>query len=167
MKVMEYSIVQLTEKDWPQVSDIYLKGISTKTATFETECPDWYKWKMNRDLKTCIVAKVDQIIIGWASVSKISSRCAYVGVGETSVYVHPNYIGNNVGFRLLKELVGLSEENNYWTLQANIFAENISSIKIHEKNGFRIVGIREKIGQVNGIWKDNILMERRSGKIGR
>jgi L-amino acid N-acyltransferase YncA len=147
---------------WPKVSKIYKEGILTGMATFEKEIPSWEDWDSNH-LKVCrIIASVNGDIVGWAALSPVSSRCVYGGVGEVSVYVGQEFRGNRIGEKLLIKLISESEKNGLWTIQSGIFPENITSIKLHEKVGFRRIGYREKIGELNGIWKDNILLERRS-----
>ncbi|PAM96505.1 N-acetyltransferase [Flavobacterium sp. IR1] len=155
-------IRKLTPKDWQQVKLIYQKGIDTGNATFQTSTPAWEDWD-NSHLASCrIVIENDDQIIGWAALTPVSSRCVYAGVAEVSVYVDPAHSGKGIGLTLLNELVHLSEEEGIWTLQAGIFTENTASLRIHEKAGFRILGIREKIGKQNGIWRDTVLLERRS-----
>ncbi len=155
-------IRKLLDTDWPQVSLIYQKGINTGNATFQTSAPSWEDWNQSH-LATCrIVTESNGEIIGWAALTPVSSRCVYAGVAEVSVYVDPEHSGKGIGLKLLKELVHLSEAEGIWTLQAGIFPENIASLRIHEKAGFRTLGIREKIGKQNGIWRDTVLLERRS-----
>ncbi|KRB60002.1 phosphinothricin acetyltransferase [Flavobacterium sp. Root186] len=155
-------IRKLTPEDWQQVELIYQKGIDTGNATFQTSTPSWEYWD-NSHLKSCrIVVENDRHIIGWAALTPVSSRCVYAGVGEVSVYVDPAHSGKGIGLILLNELVKQSEAEGIWTLQAGIFPENTASLRIHEKAGFRILGIREKIGKQNGIWRDTALLERRS-----
>jgi phosphinothricin acetyltransferase len=155
-------IVQMTASDWPQVKAIYDSGIATGNATFQTSAPGWEEWD-NAHVKTCrLVAVENSQVIGWAALTAVSSRCVYAGVGEVSVYIHPDARGKNVGTQLLQALITASEANGFWTLQAGIFPENAVSVKIHEKCGFRLVGRREKIGQMNGLWRDTLLLERRS-----
>lgn len=156
------TIEKLLPEHWPKVSKIYKEGILTGMATFEKEIPSWKVWNSNH-LKTCrLIASVKEEIAGWAALSPVSSRCVYGGVGEVSVYVSGKFRGNQIGEKLLKKLIVESERNGLWTIQSGIFPENITSIKLHEKVGFRKIGYREKIGELNGIWKDNILFERRS-----
>ena len=155
-------IRKLLNADWPQVSLIYQKGIKTGNATFQTTAPAWEDWNASHLAACRIVAQSNGEIIGWAALTPVSSRCVYAGVAEVSVYVDPEHSGKGIGLILLEELVHLSEAEGIWTLQAGIFPENIASLRIHEKAGFRILGIREKIGKQNGIWRDTVLLERRS-----
>jgi L-amino acid N-acyltransferase YncA len=152
--------------DWQMVKIIYEEGIATGNATFQQSAPDWEEWN-NSHLQCCrIVAKENTALMGWATLTQVSGRCVYAGVAEVSVYVSANARGQGLGKQLQEKMVEESEANNIWTLQSGIFPENIASIKIHEACGFRIPGRREKIGQMNGIWRDTILMERRRKKIG-
>lgn len=159
------SIVQINNmhpNDWTSVAEIYKEGIATGLATFEKEIPLWEKWNENH-IKSCrLVAVYNNEIVGWAALSAVSSRCVYGGVAEVSVYVAKKSRGKKVGEKLLLALISESEKNGFWTLQSGIFSENIVSINLHKKAGFRMIGYREKIGQLNGEWKDNVLMERRS-----
>ena len=154
------------EKDWEKVCEIYTQGIETKNATFQVKAPNWQDWN-NSHLNTCrIIAELSGEIVGWSALSPISSRCVYGGVAEVSVYVSNEYSGQKVGTKLLEKLIEESEKNGIWTLQAGIFPENEASLKIHTNLGFRTVGYREKVGKMNGIWRDTILLERRSTKVG-
>ena len=159
-------IRSLTETDWPAVRTIYQLGIDTGDATYETRAPETEALKVKFLPHSQLVAEENGEIIGWAMLSAVSSRCVYGGVAETSVYVHPAYHGRGVGNALLAELVSMSERQGYWTLQSQIFPENKASIALHERQGFRKVGIREKLGQRNGVWRDVILLERRSAVVG-
>jgi len=151
---------------WPAVSDIYRQGIETGMATFETEVPDWDSWDESHLEHSRLVARDGEEILGWAALSPVSDRCVYGGVAEVSVYVAAEARGRGIGTKLLEALAHASEENGIWTLQAGIFAENKSSIRIHERCGFRLIGRRERLGQLNGEWKDVMLLERRSDKVG-
>jgi len=152
----------LSTEDWPIVSLIYLEGIKTGNATFERAVPSWDDWDKSH-LKDCrIVVENGGQLLGWAALSPVSGRCIYQGVAEVSVYVGQSYRGKGLGQKLLEYLVKESEEKGVWTLQAGIFPENQASIAIHEKCGFRIVGVREKIGKMDENWRDVVLMERRS-----
>ncbi|MFC5624059.1 GNAT family N-acetyltransferase [Algoriphagus winogradskyi] len=156
----------MTADDWTNVAEIYRQGIETGNATFQQEIPTWDEWN-NGHIKSCrIVAEIDNEIVGWAALSAVSGRCVYAGVAEVSVYVANKYRGQKIGTKLLEKLITESENEKLWTLQASIFPENIASLKIHEEHGFRKIGHREKIGKMNGIWRDTVLLERRSRIIG-
>ena len=156
----------ITYSDCSAVSRIYKEGIATGMATFEKEVPSWEDWDANH-LKSCrIIARNEEEVVGWAALSPVSSRCVYGGVAEVSIYVAATARGKGVGKILMNRLIYESESEGFWTLQAGIFPENKNSIRLHEKSGFRIIGYRERIGQLDGVWKDNVLLERRSSKIG-
>jgi phosphinothricin acetyltransferase len=160
------TIRPMTDSDWPAVSEIYGDGIATGYATFETELPSFETWDQNH-LRSCrLVAERAEMVAGWAALSPVSGRCVYGGVGEVSVYVGSKFHGMGIGKLLLKHLIMESEKNGLWTVQSGIFPENRASIKIHEKLGFRKIGYREKVGMLHGEWKDNLLFERRSRKVG-
>ena len=159
-------IEAMAPQDWDAVRAIYLEGISTGNATFEKSAPDWQAWDAGH-LKSCrLVARLNSEILGWAALSPVSGRCVYSGVAEVSVYVAERARGRKIGSRLLDALVTASEREGVWTLQAGIFPENLPSIESHKRNGFRIVGTREKLGSMDGRWRDVILMERRSAIVG-
>jgi len=163
---MEVIFRPMTKDDWKQVAEIYKQGIDTWNATFETEIPDWSKWDSGH-LKTCrIVATIENSVEGWAALVPVSSRKVYSGVGEVSIYVSNKFKGLRIGTKLLEKLIAGSESEGFWTLQAGIFPENTASIKMHQNHGFRIVGSREKIGLMNGIWRNTLLLERRSTSVG-
>ncbi|MBO8172352.1 MAG: N-acetyltransferase [Bacillaceae bacterium] len=154
------------EEDWNRVREIFQEGIDTGKATFETEPPSLEKWEKSKVPGCSIVACDDTDIVGWAALSPVSDRCVYAGVAELSVYIGKNFRGMGAGRKLLQHIISLSEEKGIWTLQAAIFPENEASLRLHQKMGFRIVGRRERIGQLNGEWKDTILLERRSRVVG-
>ncbi len=156
----------LESADWEQVKTIFEEGIRTKNATFETSAGTWNEWDESHMTDPRLVALDGDRIIGWAALSPVSNRCVYGGVAEVSVYVAAAAQGKGVGFALLGRLIEESEHQNIWTLQAGIFPENNASVKLHEKAGFRIVGTREKLGRMDGHWRDVLLMERRSEKAG-
>jgi phosphinothricin acetyltransferase len=148
--------------DWESVMAIYANGIKTGNATFETTLPSQDKWE-NAHVESCrLVAVSDRKIIAWAALSPVSEREAYHGAAEVSVYVDRLHSGKGIGKEILSELIKQSEASGLWTLQASIFPENLASIRLHESCGFRVVGYREKIGKLNGSWRDTIIMERRS-----
>ncbi|MFZ3200008.1 MAG: N-acetyltransferase family protein [Candidatus Acidiferrales bacterium] len=152
----------LTEKDWEKVRAIYLEGIRTGNATFEKSAPEWEKWDADH-LKSCrLVARVGGEVVGWAALSPVSGRCVYGGVAEVSVYVAGRARGPGVGSKLLRALVEASEREGIWMLQGGVFPENVASIALQKRAGFRIVGRREKLGAMDRRWRDVVLMERRS-----
>lgn len=165
---MSIRLRPLVPNDWPQVAAIYAEGLATGNATFETEVPSWERWDAGH-LKTCrwvAVLEGDEAIVGWAALSPVSSRPVYAGIGEVSVYVAERAWGRGVGKTLLTKLVEDSEENGMWTLQAGIMAENVASIRLHERCGFRVLGTRERPGKLAGVWRDTVVMERRSAVVG-
>ena len=156
----------LKRSDWDAVSKIYGIGISTGIATFETEVPSWEAWD-RKYLSHCrLVAEREGTVIGFAVLSKVSDREVYDGVAEVSVYVGETHRRSGIGKMLLNHLIAQSESHGFWSLQAGIFPENKASIKLHESCGFRVVGIKERIGKLNGVWHDNVFMERRSKTVG-
>ncbi|MFP5111757.1 GNAT family N-acetyltransferase [Bacillaceae bacterium C204] len=165
---MENSILldNMLKEDWDQVLEIYQEGISTGNATFQKEPPTWETWDSGHILECRFVARLNGKILGWAALSPVSSRCVYAGVAEVSIYVRQGSKGKGIGSLLLKTLIEKSEQNGFWTLQSGIFPENVSSLKLHSKYGFREVGRRERIGQLDGVWRDTILLERRSSVVG-
>lgn len=160
---MEYSIDAMKPSDWEQVRNIYLEGIQSGIATFQTGAPEWEQWH-NAHLTCCrIVARSVNNVLGWAALSPTSSRACYKGVVEVSIYIGNNYKGHGIGSALLTNLIRQSEENGLWTLYSAIIRENEGSIALHKKCGFREMGIREKVAKMgNGVWHDVVLMERRS-----
>ncbi len=152
--------------DWPAVRGIYLEGIATGNATFEQTAPDWEKWDAGHLSGVRIVARSGGEVLGWAALSPVSGRCVYQGVAEVSIYIAERAQGRGVGRLLMSRLVADSEAAGLWTLQAGIFPENVASIALHQSAGFRVVGQRERLGQMNGRWRDVVLMERRSGVAG-
>lgn len=161
------SIRALEASDWPEVRQIYLDGIATGQATFQTDAPAWEDWDSAHisDLRFVAVTPSGEIA-GWVALSPVSSRCVYAGVAEVSIYVSEQFRGQKVGSILLGHLVSASEQANIWTLQAGIFPENEASVKLHQKLGFRIIGARERIAKQYGRWRDVYLLERRSHVVG-
>ena len=157
----------MTDGDWPAVRAIYEAGIATRNATFETTAPSWDQWDESHLADHRLVA-VDGsgAIAGWAALSPVSDRCVYAGVAENSVYVHPDHRGQGIGRALLTALIDSAETAGIWTIQTGIFPENTASIALHEACGFRVVGRRERIGQLDGTWRDTLFMERRSRVVG-
>ena len=164
---MNYTIEEMKESDWEEVSKIYLEGINTGIATFQNSLPTLDDWNKGH-IKSCrLVAKSEGKVLGFAALSPTSSRPVYSGVAEVSIYIGEDYRGLGVGKTLLTNLIKLSEENNFWTLQSGIIRDNTSSIQLHKKCGFREIGIREKVAKMDtGIWHDTVLMELRSTTVG-
>ena len=152
--------------DWPAVRAVYLEGIATGNATFETEAPQWESWDAAHTAVCRLVAETADAVVGFAALSPVSVRKVYSGVAEVSVYVSSRARGSGVGGALLRELVRASETAGFWTLQAGIFPENHASLRLHEKCGFRVLGVREKVGRLAGRWRDVVLLERRSATAG-
>lgn len=152
--------------DWEAVASIYTDGIATGFATFETSVPSYEAWNETHMQSCRIVATQNETILGWAALSAVSSRCVYGGVAEVSIYIKKDSRGMGVGKFLMKNLITESEQIGLWTLQSGIFPENEGSIELHKKVGFRYIGKRERVGKLHGIWKDNILFEKRSKTIG-
>lgn len=159
------TIRDLRPDDWPTVRAIYDDGIRSGDATFETEAPSWERWDAAHPALR-LVAERERAIVGWAALSSVSDRCCYEGVGEVSVYVAEAARGAGVGRALLEVLVERSERAGYWTLNAGVFPENEASIRLHKACGFREVGVRERLGELRGVWRDVVLLERRSTLVG-
>lgn len=162
MNMSDISVEEMTPGDWPSVSRIYLEGIRTGNATFETNSPEWESWDKSHRSDCRLVARCNGEVVGWAALSNVSQRKVYSGVCEVSIYICSGFRGKGIGGQLMERLIAASEKHRIWTLQAGIFPENTGSLVLHEKMGFRQVGIREKIGQMNGVWRDVIFLERRS-----
>lgn len=163
---MRTVIRSLVAGDWELVRSIYLDGIATGQATFETEAPTWEHWDSVHLPTARLVAVADEAIAGWAALSPVSRRPAYAGVAEVSVYVAQKMLGQGTGRLLLQRLVAESEQHGIWTLQASIFPENAASVSVHKSCGFREVGRRQRVGKMRGVWRDTVLFERRSKQVG-
>lgn len=165
---MEFNIREMQPNDGEQVLLIFGEGIAGGNATFDRDVPSWEAWD-SKFLQCCrlVAEDANHSIAGWAAIQPVSKRDCFTGVAEVSIYLSNRAHGQGLGTLMLRKLIEESEENGFWTLQAGIFPENKASIKIHEKLGFRIVGIREKFGQMNGNWRDVVLLERRSNTVGK
>ena len=150
------------KEDYPACAKIYEEGMATGIATFETRVPDWEQWDLKFLTPCRLVAYLEENIVGWIALTPFSSREVYKGVAEVTLYVASNARGKGVGKRLLKECIDLSEKEGFWTLQAKVFSKNKPSLQLFENCGFRTVGVREKLGMRDGIWYDNVLLERRA-----
>jgi len=153
---------QLEADDWPAVRDIFRQGIRSGLATFEVETPTWEAWHASHHTAHRLVAEMGDRVVGWATLAPVSSRRVYAGVAEDSVYVADDAQGQGVGGALLSALVAGAEAAGIWTIEAGIFPENGASVAVHQRCGFRIVGMREKLGRRDGLWRDVLLLERRS-----
>ena len=165
MKNMSVRIDLMKPADWPEVCSIYEEGIATGLGTFETKAPSWDEWNVARLPHSRLVAR-DERLLGWAALSPISKRACYAGVAEVGIYVAAVARGRGIGRALLDALIDSSEANGIWTLQGATIAENTASLALQERCGFRVIGRRERIGKLAGIWRDTILTERRSKKVG-
>jgi L-amino acid N-acyltransferase YncA len=163
---MQWTIEPMQDSDWLAVREIYREGIETGDATFQTEAPDWAEWDANHLRHSRLVARDADAVGGWAALSPVSRRECYSGVAEISIYIAEAHRGRGLGHRLLTALVAESEARGIWTLQSGIFPENRASIALHERLGFRQVGVRERIGQRSGRWRNTVLLERRSKVVG-
>jgi L-amino acid N-acyltransferase YncA len=153
---------ELRSEDWPQVKAIYEQGIAGRNATFETEAPDWSEGDRSHLEGHRLVALEDGRVVGWAALSPVSDRCCYEGVTENSVYVDSKCHGRGIGKALLERLVADAEQAGIWTIQAGLFPENAASVALHLRCGFRVVGLRERLGRLDGMWRDVLFLERRS-----
>jgi len=160
------AIKPMGREHWPEVLRIYREGIATGNATFEVEAPSWEKWDGSHLPNCRLIAQEESKILGWAALSPVSSRRVYAGVVEVSAYVAEAARGKGIGKSLLSALIESSEDCGVWTLQAGIFPENTASITLHKSLGFREVGRRERIGKMGDAWRDVVLLERRSAKVG-
>jgi phosphinothricin acetyltransferase len=147
--------------DWPAVQAIFEQGIATRQATFETEASAWEAWHAAHLAEPRLVAEEDGEVVGWAALSPVSRRPCYAGVAEGSVYVAEAARGRGVGRALLGQLCADADAVGIWTIQTSIFPENIASLELHKRCGFRVVGTRERIGRLDGVWRDTVLLERR------
>ncbi|SEB90239.1 GNAT family N-acetyltransferase [Streptomyces sp. TLI_105] len=159
-------VVPLTAAHADEVIAIYQAGIDEGDATFETTAPTWAEFDAAK-LPEHRFAAVDEAgrVLGWVAATKVSDRCAYAGVVEHSVYVHPDARGRGVASVLLKALIDSTEAAGIWTIQSGIFPENAASLAVHERAGFRVIGTRERIGRHHGVWRDTVLVERRSSSV--
>ncbi|SFB06930.1 phosphinothricin acetyltransferase [Lentibacillus halodurans] len=159
-------IDRMKKTDWNQVRNIFIEGIHTGNATFETGAPTWEEWDREHFSVCRLVARKGEDVVGWAALTPISKREAHAGAAEVSIYISGSSTGNGVGTKLLQVMVNASEDHDFWSLEANIFPENKSSISLHKKCGFTEVGVRHRLGKLNGVWRDVVILERRSAIIG-
>ena len=172
MADISVSLRSMTPDDGPVVLALYQQGIATGHASFEETAPHWQEWDQSHLSHSRIIAQQGEEIVGWAALSSVSGRCVYGGVAEVSVYLSDAARGHGIGSKLMEALVKDSEREGLWMLQAGIFPENDASVALHRKHGFRTVGTREKLGRMSfgpmeGQWRDVLLLERRSGVVGK
>jgi L-amino acid N-acyltransferase YncA len=163
--VHEVCIDPMIPEDWPEVRSIYEEGIATRNATFEAEAPSLEHWDAAHIQACRVVARAGKAVLGWGALSQVSQRECYAGVAEVSVYVRESARGQGVGRALLEHLIAASEAEGIWTLQGATFPENTASLRLQASCGFRVIGSRERIAKMGGIWRDTVLTERRSGKV--
>lgn len=163
---MDFIIDSMRPQDWEFVRAIYLEGIATGQATFETEAPDWERWDAGHLPQCRLIARNGAGVLGWAALSPVSKRQVYAGVTEVSVYVATSARGAGVGGALMRALIEASERHGVWTLQSSVFPENQASLALHFNHGFREVGRRERVARHHGVWRDTVVLERRSPTAG-
>ncbi len=155
-------IRQMETSDDSSVIKIYAQGLATRNATFETEVPDWEKWDSRYQPFCRLVYCVENQVVGWAALSPVSARHCYRGVAVVSIYIDNTNYGQGIGSNLLKQLIHDSEVAGVWTLKSSVFPENEATVRLHKKYGFRELGIRRKIAQLDNQWRDTLILERRS-----
>lgn len=165
VKGLTLFIRDMEPDDWPAVADIYWDGMRDGLATFQTEVPTWEAWDATHHRHHRLVAEMLGEVVGWAALSPVSKRRCYLGVAENTIYVAPHARGHGIGHQLLDALITKAEASGVWTIQTSIFPENRASLALHESCGFRVVGVRERIGRRDGIWRDTVLLERRSAVV--
>jgi phosphinothricin acetyltransferase len=163
---MSIDIWAMTPADWEAVRTIYVEGIATGQATFEVEAPSWEQWDAAHSSFARLVARRGESIAGWAALSPVSRRRCYAGVAEVSVYVGAAHRSRGIGEALLRAIIAESERHGIWTLQGATFPENAASRRLQAACGFREIGRRERVAQLDGVWRDTILTERRSPIVG-
>ncbi|MCJ7932068.1 MAG: N-acetyltransferase family protein [Chryseobacterium sp.] len=163
---MNYELREMLPSDEAKVLEIFRQGVDSGIATLETEVPTAEAWSMEyfNDCRWVLENETNEVV-GWCALKPVSKRECFKGVAEVSIYFDKEYQGRGLGSVLLKKMILDSEDHGFWTLQTHIFPENETSIKFHQKNGFRMVGIRKKIGRLNGEWKDLIMFEKRSERV--
>ncbi|GAA4324075.1 GNAT family N-acetyltransferase [Pontixanthobacter gangjinensis] len=156
----------ITSGDGREILEIYQLGLEGRNATFETQVPNWKDWQEKFHEHSRLAYIENEKLIGWAAITPFSKREVYQGVAELSIYVHPEHSGKGIGSQLMEALIASSEDNGIWTLFSSVFPENKATIRLHQKFGFRLMGRRERIARLDGIWRDTLIFERRSTKVG-
>lgn len=157
---------EMQNNDGSRVLEIYQTGIETRNATFETSLPTWSEWESKHYKHSRFVYEENGRILGWVALSPVSSRYVYRGVAEVSIYIDLSCAKQGIGSKLMERAIKSSEENGIWTLQSSVFPENVATQRLHEKFGFRVLGVREKIACLDGVWRNTIILERRSKTVG-
>jgi phosphinothricin acetyltransferase len=163
---MDFTIDEMRMSDWDAVRRIYLDGLATGNASFETDAPSWEIWNAKHHAHSRLVAREGGRVVAWAALAPVSTRACYAGVAEVSVYVANDCRGRGVGKKLLEAVIASSERNGIWTLYGATFPENVASLRLQEACGFRVIGRRERIAKHNGVWRDTVMTERRSKVVG-
>jgi phosphinothricin acetyltransferase len=163
---MKFEIIRMDNGDGPEVLAVYKEGIATRQATFETSLPSWEQWKGAHLMEYCFVAKAESVLLGWAALSSTSPRECYSGVAEVSIYVSEEFRRKGIGVALLEKTIAESEARGFWTLQGATFPENTPSLRLQAHCGFREIGRRERLAKLDGVWRDTVLTERRSRRVG-
>lgn len=159
-------IREMTGQDGSSILEIYKMGVDSRNATFDTTVPSWIDWDLKHLQHSRFVYVDKQKVLGWIALTPVSARQVYRGVAEVNVYIDINFLGKGIGSQLIEQLINSSEEQGIWTLYSSIFPENTATFKLHEKFGFRVIGRREKIAKLDDIWRDTVVLERRSKRIG-
>jgi L-amino acid N-acyltransferase YncA len=162
LSLKRFEVRELLPADWPLVARIFAEGIATRNATFETVLPSWEDWDRAHLREHRLVAESDGEVVGWIALAPVSSRCCYAGVAEISAYVAKTARGEGVGTALLEQVIAGTEQAGIWTLETGVFPENEASLALLKRFGFREVGVRERIGKLDGVWRDVVFLERRS-----
>jgi L-amino acid N-acyltransferase YncA len=155
---------EMRREDSKSVLEIYRMGLETRNATFETIVPSWNDWDSKHLHHSRLVYEENGIVAGWAALTPFSARDVYRGVAELSIYVADGFRGKRIGSALMQHIINLSEHNGIWTLYSSVFPENEATLRLHRNNGFREIGRRERIAQLDNKWRDTILLERRSSR---
>ncbi len=157
---------EMHDTDGIRVIEIYQMGIETRNATFETTAPCWSDWDFKHHKHSRFIYEKHGIVVGWVALSPVSLRKVYSGAAEVSIYIDLNFSKQGIGSKLMEKVIESSEDNGIWTLQSSVFPENVATLRLHEKFGFRVLGYRERVAMLDDLWRNTLLLERRSKLIG-
>lgn len=157
---------EMHDNDSKRVLEIYQMGIEARNATFETIIPNWSDWDSKHHKHSRFIYEKDGCVIGWVALSPVSIRKVYSGIAEVSIYIDLRFSKQGIGSMLMEQVIKSSEDNGIWTLQSSVFPENLATRRLHEKFGFRVLGVRERVALLDGVWKNTMLLERRSKIVG-